>query len=93
MVDVPLWSISFKELSSDCGPNEKDDPMECLGRETEGEGKFGIPGIAKPTCGGGVEVMLNIEYVVSDNLLARNKGWWSWTFYLCCRRAGQRGNI
>ena len=46
--DVPVRLASVIELSRDCGPNEKDDPIECLGRELDGDVRLGIDGIANP---------------------------------------------
>ena len=38
---------SVRESTSDCGPNEKEEPIEWRGRELDGVGRFGIAGIAK----------------------------------------------
>lgn len=65
--EAALWFASVNALTSDCGPKEKEEPIECLGRELDGDGKFGIAGIAKFVCGGGVEVvLLNIELDVDE---------------------------
>ncbi|PSS36891.1 hypothetical protein PHLCEN_2v1250 [Hermanssonia centrifuga] len=45
-LDVTLWFVLAREFTRDSGPNENDEPMECLGRELEGEGRFGIAGMA-----------------------------------------------
>ncbi len=45
--EVALRLASVIELTSDWGPKENDEPMECRGRELDGEGRFGTAGIAK----------------------------------------------
>ena len=62
-LEAPLWFASVKELTRDCGPNEKDEPIECRGRELDGELRSGTAGIANVLfCGGGVEDISNIEH-------------------------------
>ena len=46
-LDAMLRFAPVSESTSDCGPKEKVEPIECRGRELDGEGKFGTDGTAK----------------------------------------------
>ena len=52
-------------MTRDCGPKENDEPNDCLRRELDVEGRFGIAGIAKLDCEEGVEAILNIEHDIA----------------------------